>query len=198
MNRALTYTAGVIGLAIGIVAGSAVAQTTANGPYYATPSWDQQLPAATRFIVLSNWASAAVLDRETGLVWEKTPEPTPISVNWFNAIEHCSVLNTGGRLGWRLPTLPELQSLVDISQSNPALPAGHPFTGVLLVTSSIFGASFHYYWSATTVASDATRARRVSFVSGTSAGPFLKDFNSLPGTSMNVWCVRGGAGIDPQ
>ena len=38
------------------------------GPYYATPSWNQQLPAATRFIVLTNWASAAVLDRETGLV----------------------------------------------------------------------------------------------------------------------------------
>ena len=52
------------------------AQTTAPGPYYATPSWDQQLPAATRFIVLSNWNSAAVLDRETGLVWERSPALT--------------------------------------------------------------------------------------------------------------------------
>lgn len=26
--------------------GKAMAQTTANGPYYAWPSWDQQLPAA--------------------------------------------------------------------------------------------------------------------------------------------------------
>ena len=40
-------------------AGSTLAQTTANGPYYATPSWDQTLPASTRFIVLSNgsWLS---------------------------------------------------------------------------------------------------------------------------------------------
>jgi len=68
MKQAPMYTAGIIGLAIGIVAGSAVAQTTANGPYYATPSWDQTMPAATRFIVLSNMASEAVLDRETGLV----------------------------------------------------------------------------------------------------------------------------------
>jgi hypothetical protein len=34
-----------------------------NGPYYATPSWDQTLPANTRFVVLSNFANAAMLDR---------------------------------------------------------------------------------------------------------------------------------------
>jgi hypothetical protein len=41
-----------------------IAQSTQNGPYYANPSWDQQLPDATRFIVLLNWNSEAVLDRE--------------------------------------------------------------------------------------------------------------------------------------
>jgi len=53
--------------------GAARAQSFQNGPYYANPSWDQQMPAAQRFIVLSNWSSAAVLDRETGLVWERSP-----------------------------------------------------------------------------------------------------------------------------
>ena len=65
---------GIIGLAIiafsNIPAG---AQTTSAGPYYATPSWGQKLQCDTpatcpRFIVLSNWDNAAVLDRETGLV----------------------------------------------------------------------------------------------------------------------------------
>ena len=51
----------------------AAAQTTANGPYYAVPSWDQTLPAAQRFIVLANMNQEAVLDRETGLVWQRTP-----------------------------------------------------------------------------------------------------------------------------
>jgi hypothetical protein len=47
------------------------------GPYYALPSWDQQLPASTRWITLTNWSSAAVLDRETGLVsGSRTPAPT--------------------------------------------------------------------------------------------------------------------------
>src|ERR1051325_11151454 len=54
------------------------AQTTSAGPYYATPSWDQKLAcdsAATcpRFVVLANWNNDAVLDRETGLVWDRTP-----------------------------------------------------------------------------------------------------------------------------
>src|ERR1700675_378959 len=46
MKHAVTYTASIIGLAIGF-AGSVLAQTTANGPYYATPSWDQTLPVST-------------------------------------------------------------------------------------------------------------------------------------------------------
>lgn len=54
--------------ALALGTGPAKAATTEAGPYYSLPSWDQTLPASTRFIVLSNFASAAVLDRETGLV----------------------------------------------------------------------------------------------------------------------------------
>ena len=43
-----------------------------------------------------------------------------------------------GRLGgrrlatgdWRLPNIKELQSLIDFGQHAPALPVGHPFSGV--------------------------------------------------------------------
>lgn len=31
---------------------------------------------------------------------------------------------------WRLPNVRELQSLIDYGEYNPALPTGHPFTGV--------------------------------------------------------------------
>ncbi|HEY2920960.1 MAG TPA: hypothetical protein VGK77_18415, partial [Candidatus Binatia bacterium] len=66
MKHKLSTTLGLIVLlTMALAASPAKAQTTAAGPYYANPSWDQQLPASTRFIVLSNWASAAVLDRET-------------------------------------------------------------------------------------------------------------------------------------
>ncbi|NIO68243.1 MAG: DUF1566 domain-containing protein, partial [Anaerolineae bacterium] len=41
---------------------------------------------------------------------------------------------------WRLPNVRELQSLIDYGRQTPALPSGHPFTGV---QSSL-------YWSSTT------------------------------------------------
>ena len=60
-------------------ANPARAQTTAVGPYYATPSWDQTVPCTTsancpRFVVLTNFSSEAVLDRETGVVDPQDPE----------------------------------------------------------------------------------------------------------------------------
>jgi len=183
MRRGLLNTLGLI--VLGVIAlgtGPARAETIANGPYYATPSWDQTLPSSTRFIVLSNMSSAAVLDRETGLVWEKSPDTT--GREWQVAQFHCNQRTVGNRKGWRLPTIQELASLVDPTQSNPALPPGHPFQ---YVQSS-------FYWSATTSplpSSGAGFAWYVYFGDGTVD---LLDRTTLP----FVWCVRGGQGVDPQ
>src|SRR5438093_6447623 len=125
-----------------LVSGPAQAGS-AKGPYYATPSWDQTLPCPThascpRFTVLTNFNSDAVLDRETGLVWEQTPDTN--GQTWFEAQTNCNQRPVGNRRGWRLPTVQELASLVDPNQSNPALPPGHPFSNV----------QSNVYWSATT------------------------------------------------
>jgi hypothetical protein len=166
----------------------AMAQTTAQGFYYPPSAWDLQLQCNThatcpRFVVLSNWSNAAVLDRETGLVWERSPSTSTFT--WENAQIHCNQLNLGKRLGWRIPTLQELASLVDgdpANTSSPRLPHGHPF-------SSNVQSSF--YWSATTLASVASGAWGVDFRHG--------DVDVGGKTGLNfVWCVRGGHGVDPQ
>src|SRR5205823_5493795 len=109
--KQLFCTSGLVVLALaGFAANPAGAATTAAGPYYANPSWDQQLPASTRFVVLSNWidvahpsGGAAVLDRETGLVWEQSPSTfpdgmgRPSGVAWGAAQFYCNNLSTGGR-----------------------------------------------------------------------------------------------------
>lgn len=181
MKHKLSTTLGLIVLlTIALAASRANAQTVANGPYYAWPSWDQKLPAATRFIVLSNWGSAAVLDRETGLVWDKSPVTT--TRTWSFALAHCYQREVGGRKGWRLPTIEELASLVDSNAGGaPFLPADHPFTNVQ---------SF-IYWSATTSADGASVAWVVNF-NNAAVGSVFKS------TSHFNWCVRGGQGVDPQ
>jgi hypothetical protein len=120
-------------------ANAAQAQTVAVGPYYAMPSWDQTIACGTpatcsRFVVLSNMNSDAVLDRETGLVWERSPSQALIAIelptNQFGgatAFERCIGLNVGNHMGWRVPTMQELMSLIDKTQRGPALPTGHPF-----------------------------------------------------------------------
>ena len=148
---------------------------TSNGPYYAEPAWDQKLPAATRFIILTDWSSAAVLDRETGLVWEQAPQTA--TATWWIARLVCTGKTTGGRKGWRLPSVHELASLIDpsVASPGPVLPVGHPFTNVLPAD----------YWSASSIAETSTFAWLVGFDGGV-----VGDYNTtLP---RQVWCVRGG------
>ena len=179
-------------LGLGLLAASAVsivvahAQTTAVGPYYATPSWDQKIPCTgpsncPRFVVLSNWNSEAILDRETGLVWERSP--SALRRNWSDALGSCiRGVQAGNRKGWRLPTIQELGSLVEpgLGEGALSLPGGHPFD-----------VQFDTYITATTNSSGANLAWGVDFSSGSSTG--------VSKTALFlVWCVRGGQAVDPQ
>lgn len=126
---------------------------------------------------------AAVLDKETGLVWEQSPSTRTFS--WDFAQSHCNRLTTGGHLGWRLPAIQELTSLVDQTQSSPALPSGHPFLNVQSYPESV-------YWSATTVVGSTSIAWYVRFFGHGGVGTVADDYNK-----GFVWCVRGH-GVDSQ
>ncbi len=184
MKHKLSTTLALAVLTMAIAVGVARAQTVAPGPYYANPSWDQQLPASTRFIVLLNWNSEAVLDRETGLVWQRTVGGAFAgNTQYLGAVQLCAGSTTGNRKGWRLPSLQELQSLVDptLPPNTVALPVGHPFLGVPVFFTS--------YWTGTSFAADLTEAYFITLQSNLSVGT---DFKT---TSKSFWCVRGGGPI---
>ncbi len=148
------------------------------------PVWDKILPAndgvdschSSRFTCVMG--DEAVRDNETGLTWERSPDTG--ERNWVLAIEHCEDQTTGGRLGWKLPMINQLASLVVPGNPTgaPDLPAGHPFTNV--------GAT---YWLATTDAGVPTNAKRVFF----NAGSISENTKTLTGLA---WCVRGGQSFD--
>lgn len=80
-----------------------------------------------------------VLDRLTGLVWHRDADLTKGPCTWDRALEAVRKLGMESGRDWRLPNINELESLVDASESDPALPAGHPFEAVSQA-----------YWSSTT------------------------------------------------
>src|SRR5262249_8011583 len=180
------------------------AQTTSAGPYYATPSWDQKLACDSaancpRFVVLANWNNDAVLDRETGLVWERSPLAPCVSVfcvrldsgrrTWFQAETRCNEeLTTGGRGGWRLTTPPQLGSLVDyrVAPATVRLPLGHTFVAV----------QQDLYWSSTTSTTALATPGDVSLSVEMFSGAVFGDSKSHNGDF--VWCVRGGSGAAVQ
>src|SRR3972149_6185120 len=103
-----------------------------------------------------------ITDKRTNLEWSKT---APMPVSWERAKVWCEGLGEG----WRVPTVQELQSLVDCTQYNPAVPAEFKDT-----TAS------SGYWSATTIAGIPGSAWLVDFGGGDVDGD-NKDF---------VNCVR--------
>ena len=63
-----------------------------------------------------------VLDRLTGLTWRGEVLPGSGEATWAEALEAAERTP-----GWRMPTIWELESLVDASRARPALAPGHPF-----------------------------------------------------------------------
>lgn len=166
-----------IGLSLALGAGGVAADGV--GPYYATPAWDQQLPSATRFLALANWGDQAVLDRETGLVWQTSLVST--ANDFIGATRACSESAAGGRGGWRLPTLQELTRTL-VADGNGDLVTGTPFAflgkGKLLFWSST-GSFDALQWSV--VVSDPFSSRQVVIGQGEASG------------MEAAWCVQSPA-----
>ena len=148
-------------------------------------SWDQNIAKASkRFKVLSAFNNEAVRDNNTGLVWEQAPDTTggPNSDGlrtWGQSTDYCANKSVGGTVGWRLPSVIELNSVRDPALAAPFVPAS-VFTGVQSAD----------YWSATTPADNPAVAWVVGFFLG---GDVDSSFKT---GSTHAWCVRGEMNAD--
>lgn len=125
--------------------------------------------------------NGTVTDNNTGLMWQQNYQS---NYNWYQAagiyhevynsssLNACSLVNNGAHNDWRLPTLKELMSILDLSGSNPG------FT----IASSFTTANDSRYWAKT----DNIRAQSVDFIYGL----YFATEDPIPVDSYYVRCVR--------
>ncbi len=116
-----------------------------------------------------------VIDHLTGLCWLRNADLVGKFVNWSDALQVVNNMNTTGTAGiegWRLPNINELESIVDCSRSNPALPKDHPFENLREV-----------YWSSTTSLYEPSWAWALYLHKGACGVGFKK------GSTFHVWPV---------
>ena len=186
--------AGVLALYVlsalaGVVTGGPLDPPGAPGSTYVTlddlrTSWHRLLPSndgpdacnSSRFECVMN--GTAVLDNETGLVWERVGRTSFEAITWIQAVELCTFSAVGGRYGWRLPAIEELLSLTD--KSADGIPDAWPFTVNLTV----------FYWSSTTVP-DAPASAYTTILDQSDGGAASKTLGNNA-----ALCVRGGYGYN--
>jgi len=89
-----------------------------------------------------------VTDNKTKLMWTKNANLYD-DQEWNDDWNSSNETAIGGYTDWRLPSITELRSLIDINQFDPALPPGNPFMYVkslLYWSSTACGSGPYYAW----------------------------------------------------
>ena len=108
-------------------------------------------------------------DPETGLEWQRE---SPGRMTWLQAQRYAASLSLAGKKDWRLPTLKELETLLDRSQYRPVIRTGIPFRDDLP------------NWSSTTFGTERDNAWIVMF-----DGAYVLSYYKTK--SYYIRCVRG-------
>ena len=118
-----------------------------------------------------------ILDELTGLIWHSHASLGKHNATWTDALTTVGSYARETGLPWRLPTINELESLVDASSHSPALPAEHPFSDIQ-----------QSYWSSTTSGFEADWAYVLYLMKGAVGVGYKKnsDFALWPVLSMET------------
>ncbi len=175
-----------------------------RGRVITCPAPDQSLAQDGSYTInppsYSVTTAATVFDNNTWLMWQR--EDDGVIRSWDQAISYCEDLSLDGYTDWRLPTVKELESIVNYGQTSPA------------IDSSAFPntKASNYWTSSNYPACDISRAYYVHFGNGiefTDNCTRVQNGNILdlknyqggnvnfietgyPGYSFYARCVRGG------
>lgn len=144
-----------------------------------------------------------VTDGLTGLVWMKNagcfaPSNWTAALNLANQLAsgQCGLTDGSTPGQWRMPNANELESLVDISRSNPAVSGGSPFTNISMAnaywSSTSYMASSPFNFANTSGAPSSAMAIRFTdgrWINGNDVLPYNND---KVASSNSLWAVRSG------
>jgi len=116
-------------------------------------------------------SGSIVRDSTTKMKWQDSKNL--VKASWEDAILYCKALSLNGYKDWRLPTIEELNTLIDDTKAKDTIFS--PF----IPTSETF-------WSATPVNNDKIFAWSVNFSDS------ITQQNVLRTTALAIKCVRGG------
>lgn len=118
-------------------------------------------------------SAGVVTDNVNGLMWQNT---SSIAVRtWTSAETYCNDLTLDGYSDWRLPSLTDLESIVDYSKQDPA------------VSNEFYNAgTLYYYWSSTPNNQLTDQAWAMSLFYG-------REYTAPKSNSQYVMCVRGNS-----
>jgi len=112
-----------------------------------------------------------VIDKDRKLMWQDDKAVINNKMNWQQARKYCKNLNLAGFSDWRLPTIQELNTIIDLDRYNPAI--AKEFKNV----------KSERYWTNTSYAYNSDAAWRLNFKDGLDNG-----YNKY--NSDYVRCVR--------
>ena len=69
-------------------------------------------------------ATSSKVDEKSGLIWQDNKDVAQITFNYNEAMDYCNALKVDSYEDWRLPTLKEFYTIVDLTQNRPALKNG--------------------------------------------------------------------------
>jgi len=120
------------------------------------------------FIMISvnlSLASDVLTDDKTGLMWQDNSVSKNTKKDWQGALSFCNILHLAGHDDWRLPSIKELQNIVDIRGFKNVGGSG-------------------YYWSSTAHESSEEFAWMMNFKRG-------YEYNNYKTYERYIRCVRG-------
>jgi hypothetical protein len=156
----------------------------ANGNIVKDDAYYKRGGEKTYDVKVGNDGNKIIIDNLTKLQWQDHSDNKDKTFKWDDAVKYCNDLVYAGYSDYRLPSINELQSIVDYGKSAPSI------NSVFRSTSS------SYYWSSTVKDTNTYKDSEGKSYTGY---PWVVYFNygnsgnySNKTDSYYVRCVRGG------